>query len=285
MGFLPGNDPLPPPVDPLTIPLDIIGFILRLFGIGSVNIDALTKTVNTSWTNLVFTSTFLNNALRSFWEFARKLLITILDGMKHIISDILHGHLLDALKAIQKLFHDLHDLFKPLLDFIDKLRGWYYKYIYKWIKLAENILSVIRTFLAVFRALGAKWAAKLDADIQKIQSFLTTGLQAITGTLNSVSTWLNFALDPFGLVRKSVFAPTAFTSLTTVFRSNNFGANRALSASEQQNTVDDRNMIAGGAAILTRNQDGSVNYSAASQRINSGYDSAWQAYGGTTAVH
>jgi len=285
MGFLPGVDPLPPPVDPLSFVLDIVGFILRLFGIGGVNLDAMTKSINTSWTNLVFTTTFLNNALRSFWDFMRKLAMTIIDGLTHIISDILHGHLLQALKDIQALFHALHDLFKPILDFLQKLHDWFYKYVYKWIRLVQDILSTIRVILSIFQFLGAKWAAKLDADIQKIQSFLTTGLQLITGTLNQVSTWLNFALNPFGLISNAVWKGTAFTSLTTQIRSTVFGQNRALSASEQQNVVDDRNMIAGGAAILTRNQDGSVTYSAASQRVNSGYDSGWQAYGGTTAVH
>lgn len=283
--FLPGDlPPLPPPVDPVSIVLDIVGFILRLLGFGSPNISALASTINTTWTNLVFTSSFLYNALRSFWDFARKLLAVIVSGLQHIISDILHGHLLQALKDIQKLFHDLHDLFKPILDFIDKLRGWYYKYIYPWVKLVENILSFIRVVLSAFRLLGAKWAAKLDADIAKIQGWISQFNQGIVGTLNGISTWLNFALDPFGLIRKDFFSASAFGNLGTIRHALTFGNNRYLTASEAANTDGDRSMIAGGAAILTRSADGSVTYSDASKRINAGYDTAWKEYGGTTGL-
>jgi hypothetical protein len=284
MLFIPGTTPLPPPIDPVSIVLDIIGFILRIFGIGGVNLDALTKAVNTTWTNLVFTSTFLYNALRSFWDFARRLLKTILDGLTHIISDILHGHLLQALRDIQKLFHDLHDLFKPILDFIDKLRGWYYKYIYPWVKLVENILSFVRVVLSAFRLLGAKWAAKLDADIAKIQGWISQFNQGVVGTLNSVSTWINFALDPFGIIRKDFFSATTFSQLGTVRRAVGFGGDRYLTASEAANTQGDRAMLGGGAAVLTRNTDGSVTYSDASKRINDGYNAAWKDYGGTTGL-
>lgn len=282
---LPPPPEIPPPVDPISIVLDIVSFILRLFGFGQPDITGLVKAVNTTWTNLVFTSTFLYNALRSFWDFARNVLRTLIEGLAHIISDILHGHLLQALKDIQKLFHDLHDIFKPILDFIDKLRCWYYKYIYKWIKLVEDILSTVRVILAAFRILGFKWAAKLDADIAKIQGYLSKFNQVIVGTLNSVSTWMNFALDPFGIIRRDFFSASVFSQLGITRRAGTFGGDRYLTASEAANTDGDRAMIGGGAAVLTRNTDGSVTYSDASKRINDGFDAAWKDYGGSTAVH
>lgn len=270
---------------PLGVLIGLVQFIMQLLGFGQVDLKPLTIAINSTWANFVVGSAFLYNAIGWVTGFLKKLMSIIVDGLKHILSDILHGHLLNALHDIQKLFHSLQDLFGPILKFIARLRGWFYKYIYPWVKLVQNILSTVRAFLAAFRILGFKWAAKLDADIARIQGYITAALQGIVGTLNQVSTWLNFAIDPFGLFRRGVFNNTLFTGLAGVRRAANFGQDRALFASEAQNTQEDRAMIHGGAAVLTRNSDGTVVYSDASKRINTNLDAAWDSYGPPARVH
>jgi hypothetical protein len=278
--FLPGIIPeLPPPFDPTTLLIDIVGFIAQLFGLGGNQLKAVNEAIKTTWTNLVLTTGFLYNAVRSVLGFLQKLLKIIVDGLKHVISDVLHGHLLAVLKDLQAMFHAIHDLFAPILKFIAQVQAWYIKYIYRYVKMVEDIISRIRVVLSLFRLLGIKWAAKLDADLARIQGYLTTALQAIVGTLNTVSTWLTLITDPAGIIRKDFFTGTLFSSLGPVRSAMTFGQDRALFASEASNTAGDRGMIDGGAAILTRNKDGSVSYSDASKRINSGYDAAWSYYG------
>jgi hypothetical protein len=143
----------------------------------------------------------------------------------------------------------------------------------------QNVLSVIRVILSAFRLLGAKWAAKLDADIQKIQGYITSALQGIVGTLNQVSTWLNFALDPLGIVRRDFFNRSMFSNLLQTRNAINFGKDRFLTASEAQATQDRGAYRAGGAAVLTPNPDGSVTYSSASQDLNTRIDQAWNSFG------
>jgi hypothetical protein len=133
--------------------------------------------------------------------------------------------------------------------------------------------------------LGAQWAAKLDADIQRIQGYITGVMQGIIGTLNQASTWLNFALDPTGIIRKDFFSNTLMNSVGQLNRAVNFGRDRGLTASESANTDGDRSMLKGGAAILTRNSDGSVTYSDASKRINDDFDAAWKSYGAPGLTH
>lgn len=271
-----------PPFNPVAVALDLVGFLLKFLGLGAPNMQLLTDAINGTWGNLVVGLGFVYNAIRDVIDFLKKLVGIIVDGLKHIISDILHGHLLDALHDIQKLFHALHDLFAPILNFIQKLRGWFYKYVYPWIKLVQNILSVIRVTLSAFRILGAKWAAKLDADIARIQGYITTALQDIVGTLNQASTWLNFITDPSGILRRGFFNNSMFNSLSGMSRALSFGKDRYLTASEAANTDGDRAMLHGGAGVLTRNADGSVAYSDASKRINKNFDAAWDSYGPPT---
>jgi hypothetical protein len=282
---LPPEAPLPPPIDPVSIVLDIVGFILRALGFGSVNLKPLASAVNTTWTNLVFTSTFLYNTVRSIFDFLRKLLAILVDGLKHIISDILHGHLLNVLKDLQAMFHALQQLFKPIIDFLATLRGWYYKYIFRWIKAVEEILSRVRVILALFRILGAKWAAKLDADIARIQGYLATFNQAIVGTLNSITTWLTLAIDPAGVIRGGFFRDTLFSSVLDVRKAATFGDDRAFTASEAQHNADDKALITSPAGIATRNADGSVTLSDAAKRISDSANGALDYYGRAPVLH
>jgi len=267
------------PIGPIGVIIGIIQFIMQLFGFGQVDLKPITQAVNNTWANLAVGSAFLYNAVRDVLGFLKKLLQTIFDALKHIISDVLHGHLLNALHDIQKLFHSLQDLFGPILKFIARVRGWFYKYIYPWVKLVQNILSAFRVILSAFKLLGAKWAAKLDADIARIQGYITGVLQAIVGTLNQATTWINFAIDPMGIFRRGFFTTSLFGSIAQVRNVITFGKDRFLTASEAANTDGDRAMLGGGAAVLTRNADGSVTFSDASKRINDNFNSAWDSYG------
>jgi phage-related protein len=290
MPFTPGDVPFTPvipnlPLGPLGVVLGIVQFIMRLFGFGSVDLKPMTTAINNTWANLAVGSAFLYNAIGYLRDFLKKFISIVADTIKHVISDILHGHLLAIIKDIQAMFKALQQLFGPLIRLIERLRGYFYKYIYPWIKLVQNILSTIRVILSAFRVLGAQWAAKLDADIQRIQGYITGVMQGIIGTLNQASTWLNFALDPTGIIRKDFFSNTLMNSVGQLNRAVNFGRDRGLTASESANTDGDRSMLKGGAAILTRNSDGSVTYSDASKRINDDFDAAWKSYGAPGLTH
>jgi hypothetical protein len=186
----------------------------------------------------------------------------------------------------------LYNTTRSILDFLGKLlkiiaqvQAWYIKYIYRYVKMVEDIISRIRVVLSLFRLLGIKWAAKLDADLARIQGYLTTALQAIVGTLNTVSTWLTLITDPAGIIRKDFFTGTLFSSLGAVKRAANFGQDRALSASEAQATDEDMSLAKGGQAVLTQNADGSVSLSSASQRIKDAGVAAHDYYQKEYAAH
>ncbi len=278
--FLPGiTPPLPPAFDPVSLLIDIVATILQLLGLGGDPVKPVREAVKTTWTNLVLTTGFLYNAVRSVLAFLHKLLSVILDGLKHIISDILHGHLKAVLQDLQNLFHAIRDLFAPILKFIAQVQAWYIKYIYRYVKMVEDIISRVRVVLSLFRILGVKWAAKLDADLARIQGYLTTALQAIVGTLNTVSTWLTLITDPAGIIRKDFFTGTLFSSLSSVKRAANFGANIPLSASDQQAMEDNHALVSSRTGILTEHADGTVTLSEASKRMQGQSNAAVDYFG------
>jgi hypothetical protein len=201
-----------PPFNPVALVLDIVGFIARLLFGGTVDLKPLETAINTTWNNFVIASAFLYNAVGAITNFLRKLLGIIVGGIAHIIQDILHGHLLTALHDIQKLFHDLHALFKPILDLIDRIMKWYTKHILPIQKAIIEVIQRMRVILELFRLLGAKWAAKLDADLQKIQSIVTTSIVDVVKTLNTLSTIIGLAVDPGMIFRRDFFGRTLWNS-------------------------------------------------------------------------
>lgn len=257
----------PKPFDPTTLLIDIVQIILQILGLGGDPLKPIREAVKTTWTNLVLSAGFLYNATRSVMVFLDKLIKIVVEGISHVISDIIHGHLLAVLKDLQAMFHAIHDLFAPILKFIAQVQAWYIKYIYRYVKMVEDIISRIRVVLSLFRLLGIKWAAKLDADLARIQGYLTTALQAIVGTLNTVSTWLTLITDPAGIIRKDFFTGTLFSSLGAVKRAAYFGSNAALSASDQQAMDENHGLVSSRTGILTEHADGTVTLSNASKRM------------------
>jgi len=264
---------------------DIIEFIAKLFGFGSDPIPAIKNAVNNTWANLLIGTAFLYNQFHFLETFIVGLIKAIVGGLAHIISDILHGHLLTALQDIQKLFHALHDIFAPILQFIDHLRQLYYKYIFKWVVFVQDTLSRIRVILSLFRILGQKWAAQLDADIAKIQGYLSTALIDVVKVLNTITSVIGVMVDPAQVLRKDFFSGTLFSSLKGLRAAVGYGADRTLTPSETASEDGDRALITGGAAVLTRNADGSISYSPAMQRINLGFDNALNYYGWQSTKH
>lgn len=255
---------------------DIIGYVVQLiqevinFVVSVVNwlVQAILQIAQFIWDALQAVATAIENIFVKIGRFFEGL-------WTNYIKPAING----LIKLYGRIRARLAAIFAPLVRLITRVRAWFYQYIYPWIKLAQQILSTIRVILSLFRILGAKWAAQLDADIARIQGYLTTALQDIVKTLNTASSLLNVLVDPGAIIRKDFFSGTLFSSLGAVKRAVAFGSNRALTPDEQSSEDGNKALINGGAAVLTRNSDGTVSYSPASQAMNRSFADARNYYG------
>src|SRR5437879_3328057 len=60
----------------------------------------------------------------------------------------------------------------------------------------------IRQVLRLFRFLGFKWAAKLDAILAKVQADILKAYELIRQNLNQVISWLQLIIDPTFFLRR-----------------------------------------------------------------------------------
>lgn len=234
----------------------------------------------------------LNAVFSAIWQALVNLvnaLVSVFQRLAAFFAHLWNDYIKPAIQGLLHLYQAIRDwlahLLGPLLRIINRIRNFYYRYIYKWVKLVENILSVVRVFLSALQLLGVKWAAKLDREIAKIQGYITSVVQGFVAALNQASTWLNFIADPLGILRKDFFNVSMFSNLGGLRNAMGFGKDRYLTASEAKDVQDDASLKAGGKAIASRNADGTITYGPSVQRMNANFDAEWKDYGNPAMPH
>jgi hypothetical protein len=184
--------------DPLGGAGTIVSFILRLFGIGKVDVSGLEAGINTTWANLYNTSQFLHTALGILTGFVGKLFKTLFGGITHIISDVLHGHLNKALQDLEALLHNIHNLFAPLLDYLHRLQRLQRQRQMAAMKNVLNLIQRVRKILVPLRILHVKFAQKLDAWLAGIEGRIITREHAIVSKTNEIVSWIDLITNAGG---------------------------------------------------------------------------------------
>lgn len=234
--------------------------------------------LNVLWSAIVFLYALIVEVVTAIAEFLISLIKILITFAKHVFEDIIHGDF-KALIDDYKAFRDaLKALFGPLLQIINALHAWVNKYILVYIKLALTIISRIRVILQIFRLLGFTWAAKLDADLRKVQGYLTDALVDIVKGFNTVTGIINMMVDPSLVLRKDFFASTLFSSLAGVKRAVGYGSNRPLDPSESDKQNADGQLVNGKVPIATRDSSGNVTFSPEFQSMSDSLDAAMKAY-------
>jgi hypothetical protein len=187
--------------DPLGGAGTIVSFILRLFGIGKVDVSGLEAGINTTWANLYNTSQFLHTSLGILTGFVGKLFKTLFGGITHIISDVLHGHLNKALQDLEVLLRNIHNLFAPLLDYLHRLQRLQRQRQMMAMKNVLNLIQRVRKILVPLRILHIKFAQKLDGWLAGIAGRIITREHAIVGKTNEIIAWIDLITDPTGVLR------------------------------------------------------------------------------------
>ena len=247
-----------------------------IFGSGS-SPASLPTWVSSDLIDLAFSQAEFVSALDGAWSWLKK-----------VLDDLRWVWIVPWIEKLQQILDDiitwLQNFLDPLISILTKILDFYRKWIYPIIQDVLEVLQRMRVILSVLVQLHVKWAAKLDADLARIQAYVTTAIQDVIGPLNQAITWLNIALDPGQIIRKDFFTGTLFSSLGAVKGAQAFGQSRALYASEQVAEDNRKALLTPGPAVLTHNADGSVTFSQESQNINAAFGAAVNYYGFPTGT-
>jgi len=247
--------------------LPIVGIVISvlesLFGTSTDTqgeIVGLQTAATNEWANQLTVAQWAWGVLSEIGSIIKSIGLAIALALYHLWIDYLKPILDRLLKWLKWLHDHLNKILKPIDGIIKKIRDWYVRHILKWQLLAVNILSALRLFLSLLSLLDVKWAKKLDADLAKIQAYVTQSIVDITTPLNQALGILGLAINPGMVFNPVVMSSSLWASLTDVKSVAGFGSQRPLYASEAQQEQQQKQAVYGTRALSTTGPDGSIVY-------------------------
>jgi len=217
---------------------------------------------------IVAAANFIWGALQNFWGW----LDGVWEAIKSFFDDLWWNVIVPFIEWCQRIIDDvttwLEDFLDPLISILQAIDRWYTLYVRPILWDIIEVIQRVRVVLAAFRIMGFKWAAKLDADLTRIQSWVTTVATDIATTLNQISTILNLAIDPTMILRRDFFASSLFSSLGAVKRAVSYGMDRPSTPDEQQRIDAYSDAVSGKVPLVSFGADGVATYSPLSQSLS-----------------
>jgi len=166
-------------------------------------VSFLLAAVSYIWSVLVYVANYIWGALNWVWNFVYNLFKNIAAAFKWIWDNIIKGALTKLVKLFLRVRTWLKQTFGPVISFLKKLRAYYQWYFNHYVKPLLQLLGIVRKVLGIFRLLGFKWAARLDADIAGIEQKIVQVYSKLIGYINLAITWLDLIVDPLGILRRN----------------------------------------------------------------------------------
>lgn len=216
--------------------------------------------------------------------------LTNIWGKLHAVFDaIWTNYLRGWIKRIEGIIQAIMNVLAFYAYWIQKFINFILKiwntYFYPYLKAILEVIQRTRVVLELFRLLGFQWAAKLDADLQKLQGYITTVVHDVIGTLNGITDILDLTVDPLGILRADFFRNTLTSSVFGVKRLSTAGADRASTPAEAKQAQDYQDAVDGKVPLAVYNLDGSTALSPVATDVQAGIDAEMKAEGMPVYAH
>jgi hypothetical protein len=186
------------------LPGIIFGVISQLFGgLQSTEdiIGAIQEAYGLAWYNTITGEQFLLDGIKSVIGVLGQVLGTIVAGLGHIITDILHGRLLKVLQDIVNLLKALGKILAPLLDWLKRLQQIQRQLQMQYLRQFIDIIQRVRKVLAIFRLLHLNFANKLDLYLAKLEGDVGAKWAKLIEHMNAIQSVLDQVIDPTLMLR------------------------------------------------------------------------------------
>jgi hypothetical protein len=125
----------------------------------------------------------------------------ILSFITHAVSDLIHGRFADLWDDYVKFRDALNAWLAPLRQLMAAYQQWIHQLYSVYLAPILNFLQNMRKVLAVFRAMGFKWAAKLDNYIAGIEGKIIGAFDKVVAAINRHADILYLLTSPLGFLR------------------------------------------------------------------------------------
>lgn len=152
---------------------------------------------------IVAVANFLIAVIEFVFNFFLTLARDIKAAFKWIWDNVIKVGLPKLLRGIVSAAKAVHDFAVRVVGWLNTLRKWYDQYFNQFVKPVLNAIRHLRQTLQIFRFLGFKWAARLDARLATIENRIVQAYELIRTHLNQVISFAQIIADPFGILRRN----------------------------------------------------------------------------------
>jgi len=122
--------------------------------------------------------------------------------IKKLYTDLLQPGWTKFWQWIDRARHWLEDFFKPIIEFVRRIREEILKFYDKWVRPVIDTIEVFRKALSVFKALGFEWAKKLDDALARVEETINAPFLFALQKLNEVINVIDRIVTADGLFQR-----------------------------------------------------------------------------------
>ncbi len=152
---------------------------------------------------LVVVANFLLSLVQFVFHFFLTLAQDIKNAFKWLWTNIVKEGLTKLVSVFVRVQTWLAKYVNKVTAWLVRLRKWYDQYFNQFVRPVLNAIRHLRQTLQIFRLLGFKWAARLDARLAQIENRIVQAYELLRVNLNRVISWAQLIADPFGILRRN----------------------------------------------------------------------------------
>jgi len=145
----------------------------------------------------------INDALSALWGILKGIISGIAAFLQHLWNDVIKNVLRKILALYAKLRSLLAPIFAKVLAWLQRARQILDYIFRRFIRPYLQMIQRVRQFLQIFRLLGFKWAARLDARLAAIEAKIISVFLTVRQPLNQIISFVGLIADPLGILRRN----------------------------------------------------------------------------------
>jgi len=201
--------------------------------IGDDGTSALLSFIIAILNGLIAALNFIIAVIVAIINFLVKAFTVIVRGLRHVISDIIHGRFVHLYEDYLRLKAKLRKWVDDHLGWLLRLRRAFDEWYRRTIIPILNLIQRLRAILAVFRIFHLKFAQRLDDLLGRLEAKIIKNTLALRGQMNKIASIIDLVLDPGLLIRQNVLLASAARALKGLFAALGLGWGRELTSKEK----------------------------------------------------
>ena len=211
--------PVVPPIDPVTIGIDIVAVLGTIFGglFGGIFGGGVPANIARALSGLRDSIVSLGNAMLKFaWRIAQGLAAAF-ELIKWLWSDVIRKLIQAIYGLAQKIYRILNRILKPIMDAIKRQRQQILDIYNRFVRPIIVLIEKLRRIIHILQIFHVHVFDALDRKLARLEIAVMTPILRALYRINTLGNWIAFILNGRLLIFRGLFLGTLGASQNSVF--------------------------------------------------------------------